>query len=216
MVKFTALNNLLTLKSKTYGVSTLTGLDKMVKEASKEAHQITFDVISKEAEKLARMVKEEIMAQPPAWPALQDNYVAWKKRVGLNEKMLLATEAYYNAIAVQEIRNEIGQFTSGASISKASEFSIRVGLPFKKHPGLSEEGDEDSGGSSLRYDELASILEYGTEHIQPRPHWGPTYRRWKSQHARSVKARITSLLVRRMKKIFKNLSVTEKNAKEVK
>lgn len=191
-----------------YGILDDPKLKKMAEFLVEDIHEITYNIVMDEAEKLARFVKEEINAQPPDWPPLSTAYRAYKERVGLNTDMLKATEAYWNAIAIQETRNNKGQFASAMSLGTGTAFSVRVGLPFKKHPGLQETTEDND--TNLRYDELAAILEYGTEHIPARPHWGPAYRRWKSQHARSIKARITSIAVRRFNAHLKGLGKAKK------
>lgn len=202
-MKFTAMSNLFTLKSSVMGVYDSPKLKKMAEYISDEINEVTTEVLIREAEKLARLVKEEINFQPPAWPPLNETYRQWKDKNGLNTDMLKATESYWNAIAVQEKRDSRGRFASYSDISDPV-FSIRVGLPFTKHPGMREdEGGSDD--SELRYDQLAAILEYGTEHIPARPHWAPAYRRWRSQHLRSVKARIMSLAVRKYNNAMKNV-----------
>lgn len=215
MLGSNALVDFLKIESKTYGVFTDGQLNKLTRAIKKSAHEIAYDVLSAEADKLARMVKEEIQAQPPAWPPLNEQYKRWKEKVGLNTDMLRATDAYYNAIAVQEIRNEKGQFAAASSIGDTTHFSIRVGVPYTEHPGLDDEGSQDDK-KNITYLELAEILEYGTESIPPRPHWMPSYRRWKSQHARSIKARIKSLVVRRFARDFRNVIVPQRKAKKSK
>lgn len=216
MLGSNALVDFLRIESKTYGIFTEKQLTKITKALKKSAHEIAYDVLSAEADKLARMVKEEIQAQPPAWPPLNDAYKNWKAKVGLNTDMLRATDAYYNAIAVQEIRNEKGQFASAGGIGDTTHFSIRVGVPYTEHPGLDEDDNQREKDKNITYLELAEILEYGTESIPPRPHWMPTYRRWKSQHARSIKARIKSLVVRRFARDFRNVIVPQRQAKKSK
>ncbi len=202
MLESNSLNTILTLDSRIYGLARTTAIDKVAVAVSRSAHEITFDVLTHEAEKLARMVKEEINTQRPDWPPLNADYKDWKERIGLNTDMLKATEAYYDSISVQEIRNAAGQFASVSSVLQSpSEFTIRVGVPFRKHPGLSEE--EGSNEKGIRYDQLATILEFGTDVIPARPHWMPAYQRWRAQHARSIRARIMSLAVRKFKKDFK-------------
>lgn len=215
MLGSNALVDFLTIQSKTYGIFSESQLNRITRDLKKSAHEVAYEVLSAEADKLARMVKEEIQSQPPAWPPLNEAYKRWKEKVGLNTDMLRATDAYFNAIAVQEIRNERGQFASAAAISDTTQFTIRVGVPYTEHPGLDEE-EAGNDEKKITYLELAEILEYGTESIPPRPHWMPTYRRWKAQHARSIKARIKSLVVRRFARDFRNVIVTQRKAKKSK
>lgn len=204
------MSNLFTLRSSVIGAYDLPRMLKMAEHINDEINEITTEVLLREAEKLARMVKEEINFQPPAWPELNKKYKDWKDKMGLNTDMLKATEAYWNAIAVQEKRDSRGRFTAYGDLNDPI-FSIRVGLPFTKHPGFQEEGSDEA--ENLRYDQLAAILEYGTEHIPARPHWAPAYRRWRSQHLRSVKARIVSLAVRKFDAAMKNISKGKKTYK---
>lgn len=213
-MKFTAMNNLFTLRSSVMGVFDSAKLKAMSDDIHATVTEVTTEVLIREAEKLARMVKEEINFQSPAWPPLNEEYKKWKDKMGLDTDMLKATQAYWNAIAVQEKRDSRGRFTSYSDVTDPI-FSIRVGLPFSNHPVLQEEegGSVSDNKEGLRYDELAAILEYGTERIPARPHWAPAFRRWKSQHLRTVKARITSLVVRRVDKTLKNVQKGRKTFK---
>lgn len=205
------LRRLLTISSSVYGLP-VERLARVAAEVSKAAHEITFDILMAEAEKLAQMVRDELNAQPPTWPELNVAYLKWKERMGLNTDMLKATEAYYNAIAVQEIRNSSGQFSSFNS-DTSKGFSIRVGAPYTKHPGLDPEADNSN---APRFTDLATWLEYGTEHMPARPHWSPAHRRWKARHARTVKARLMSIVARRFKKLFRRDIVDSRRAKKLK
>lgn len=196
-----SINSLFTIDSRVYGLTLKSDVDKVSKAIAKSAQQITFDVLHAEAEKLARMVREEIDAQPATWQPLNPTYLKWKERVGLNTDMLKATENYYNSIAVQEVRNHLGRYTAAVGAKNVPRFTIRVGVPLTKHPGLGDADDKDT--PKIRYTDLAAILEFGNEHMPARPHWGPAYRRWRAQHARSVKARIMSLLMRKFRSDFK-------------
>lgn len=210
MLGSNTLINLFTLSSRTFGVPE-DKLDKVGAAISRSAHEIAFEVLHAEAEKLARMVKEEIDAQPPVWPDLNPAYKKWKEKMGLNTDMLKATEEYYNSISVQEVRNSLGQFSGFRSISDTVGFSIRVGVPYSRHPGLDPDEDDSE---NIKFTELAEILEYGTEHIPARPHWSTAYQRWRSQHARSIRARITSLFVRQFHKLFRDSIVPEGKARK--
>lgn len=218
MLGSNAIFDFLRIDSRTYGIFTDKELQKVAKQVKKESHEIAYNILTAEAQKLADMVKDEIRAQPPAWPPLNQDYKKWKERVGLNTDMLRATDAYLDSIGIQETRNEKGQFASADAVGGTSHFSIRVGVPYLKHPGLDEEdgGSRDKEKKELTYLELAEILEYGTESIPARPHWFPSYRRWRNQHARSIKARIKSLVVRRFRRIFQNVIIPAKKAKKSK
>lgn len=213
MLGSNAIFDFLTLDSRIYGLANSRLLEKVARSVQKSIHEISYDILSKEAEKLARMVKEEINAQPPAWPPLNEDYRKWKDKMGLYTDMLKATGAYYDAIAVQETRNNMGQFAGGKTIRDTTAFTIRVGVPYKNHPGLDDDSEKEG---ALKYIELAEILEYGTDKIPARPHWMPTYRRWKSQHARTIRARIMSIAVRRFQKVFKQSIVTKNKARKIK
>lgn len=206
--------NFLTLDSRVYGLPFKKDIDRTARAVKKSAHQITFDILYHEAEKLARMVKEEINTQPATWPPLNEAYKDWKGRTGLNTDMLKATEAYFDSISVYEVRNDMGQFSSSTSIEKSSTFTIRVGVPLTRHPGLG--GPEDEGKKNPRYTELAHWLEFGTDKMPARPHWAPAYSRWRSRHVRTVKARITSLLLRKFRQDFRRHLIKPSQAKKVK
>jgi len=211
-----ALFDFLRLESKTYGIFTEKDLRRISQLIKESTNEIAYDIMTAEADKLANMVKDEIRAQPPAWPPLNEDYKKWKDRVGLNTDMLRATDAYFNAIAIQETRDSKGRFISAHTIGSAEGFTIRVGVPYTEHPGLDEEQGGDEDKKNLKYTELAEILEFGTDKIPARPHWFPAYRRWRSQHARSIKARIKAKAIRRFTRNFTSVIVPQRKAKKTK
>jgi hypothetical protein len=196
-----ALLKLFTLDSKVYGLPRKQDIDKVAAAVGRSANEITFEILSREAEKLARMVKDEIDSQPVFWPPLNDAYKKWKDKMGLNTDMNKATESYYDAIRVQEIRNDLGQFSGFRRAIEGSSFTIRVGLPYQRHPGI--DGTLKDDGNEIYYTDLANILEYGTDKIPARPHWVPTYQRWRATHARTIRARITRMAVVAFQKHFR-------------
>jgi hypothetical protein len=105
---------------------------------------------------LAQMVVNEINAQPFWWQPLKPEYKAWKQRNELSEEMLKATEDYITSIGVQESRRG------------KNSFSIRVGVPYRKHR-----------ESDVELNALGMIHEFGSEKrkIPARPHWGPAIKR---------------------------------------
>jgi hypothetical protein len=125
------------------------------------------------ARELAERVQSIIQYQIGDWEPLSPPYAKWKENQGLDDRMLVATNNYMNLIEVQWTRDRLGRFTklSRVSIQDVPDLSFRVGLPPLKV--VDAEGNTSESG--FRYTDLARVLEFGTEKIPPRPHFGPAY-----------------------------------------
>jgi hypothetical protein len=144
-------------------------LSTWIKDALKELkHQGEFL-----ARELAERVQTIIQYQIGDWEPLSPSYAAWKERMGLDDRMLVATSNYMNLIEVQWTRDRLGRFTSLGKVKPQDvpDLSFRVGLPTSKVVDMEGNTQEDG----LRYTDLARILEFGTEKIPPRPHFAPAY-----------------------------------------
>lgn len=135
------------------------------------------------AQDMADDVVKYIKKQPHYWPPLNEQYLAWKQRNELDERMLIATENYIDSIGIQQIKRGKG-------------VQIRVGVPNKPI-------EEDS---ELTYDDLARIHEHGTETIPARPHWRPVFNKWirrRGVMSRKLLKGIEEEIIKEVKKMVK-------------
>jgi len=130
---------------------------------------------------VAAEIKRRILLQQYKHQPLNPRYLAWKKRMKLDERILIATGHYVRAIGIQPVRKPIRTYKPGTPVGMPAEFKrkakvskaqskivgYRVGLPDKVHP-----------PSGLRYHTLAMIHEYGAPraNVPARPHWFPVWR----------------------------------------
>lgn len=113
----------------------------------REAH----DVLFKEADKMASEVQLALLQQTLKHTPLSPKYLEWKKRNGLDQRILIAEGHYVSEIKARRKNKE-------------GEKVIEVGLPDAMHP-----------TANMPYKQLARIHEYGSakRNIPARPHWGP-------------------------------------------
>lgn len=129
-----------------------TAIRKAVQEVGiKEARSI----LSKELEKLADEIKLALLRQTLDLAPLSPKYLAWKKRKGLDHRILIATGHYVSSIKVKRKNNQ-----------------WEVGVPDGFHP-----------TAGMTYEKLARIHEYGSKkmHIPARPHWRPTIAKFQAR-----------------------------------
>lgn len=201
---------LFTIDSRMYGAPTKKELDRIGKAITKDPLKVSFQILSLEATKLADFVRAEINAQPSRWPPLNEKYVEWKDRMGLSPEMMKATQDYINAIGVQEMRKSDGKFTNFTKLGEGEAFTIRVGLPYREHKGLDEEGDKEN----IKLMDLANIHEFGTDKIPARPHWGPAHRRWLVT-SKYVSRAIMRKVAKDLAKHIKAATVPKNRAKKI-
>lgn len=145
-----------------------------------------------QARELAERVQSIIQYQIGEWEPLSPSYAKWKEDQGLDDRILMATTNYVNLIEVQWTRNRLGRFTklSTAKPQDVPDLSFRVGLPMTKV--TDAEGNVSESG--LRYTDLARILEFGTEIIPPRPHFGPAYGAFVNNNIPQLTTTLSSIL----------------------
>lgn len=116
----------------------------------KEALLLANKQNKKFADELVKEAKSIIRKQSFKWKPLTDKYAKYKKRKGLDHRILVATRDYLN--------NGIGTW-------KQDGFIFAGPLPGIHKP------------SGLTYKYLARIHEFGTETIPARPLWRPLHSR---------------------------------------
>lgn len=118
---------------------------------------------------------------------LKKSYVRWKKRRGLDTRILIATGRYWKSIEIQKVNGIVRRKgRKGAIVLKRpdkgddgfKDVAYIVTVPDKMHPAL-----PGKKGKGLPYKVLQKILEYGSRkaHIRPRPHWRPTWQDFKKR-----------------------------------
>lgn len=141
-------------------------------------------VAKREGRELANLyavrVQNAIYAQSLNHVPLNPAYRRWKQRVGLDDRILIATGEYVDSISWfvdRRIRGVTGE-----------EFvTYRVGLPNRRH----------SSGIDLGF--LMRILEHGTRTgIPARPHFAPIWRQFRADLG-SERIRIQSKLSRALR-----------------
>jgi len=129
------------------------------------------------AKKIAADLKERIYYQKFKHVPLSEKYLKWKKKKGLDTRILIATGEYVDSIMAK----------------KLNDFTWKVGVPDKVHK-----------GTKLPLKVLARIHEFGTSTIPARPHWRPVISIWKRKFRQTAKE-IESLAIaetnRKMKSI---------------
>jgi hypothetical protein len=125
------------------------------------------------AKEFADDLKELIERQLFAWVPLSSGYARYKRRMGLDPRILIATGRYVNSIEPQP----------------DGKGGWVIGVP-----------DEPlSPGSRYTLKDLARWLEFGTQHMPARPHWRPAMNIWRTK-IYQVKRRVRHDLVQQMKK----------------
>lgn len=128
------------------------------------------DEIDRGAHHLADLVKMAIYTQAYKWKPLKERYIKWKKRKGLDTRILIATGEYVQAIQVtQTVEGDLEDVT------------YTVGLPDRMHV---------SSGLPIR--QLAAIHEFGLpkQNIPARPVWNPTWKMALPEVKEKVTARL--------------------------
>lgn len=102
-------------------------------------------------------VKSRVYNQTFDHAPLSKRYLAWKKKKGLDQRVLIATNDYIRLIDV---------VPTASSVKTKETTTWAVGPP---------EGIHQPSG--LRYKDLARILEFGSKkaNVPPRPHWRPVW-----------------------------------------
>jgi len=120
------------------------------------AMQMALSGVSYEmAEEFADDVREILSRQLIAWVPLNREYARYKREMGLDPRILIATGRYINAI--QPIEQKDGSWV--------------VSVP----------AEPLQPGSRYTLKDLARWLEYGTKTMPARPHWRPAMQIWRTK-----------------------------------
>ena len=187
----------LQMEAKRYGIVSKQQKKDFEKLLEEIPTDVMFEVMHEEAERLSRMVVEEINSQPFWWPPLSEDYRKRKERdPDLSDEMLKATEEYIESIGIQQV--ERGK----------KSFKIQVGVPNREH-----------STAKMNFNKLGRIHEYGTGtdkgSIPARPHWGPVIKRWK-KYIPAIFNRTFGRTSRRLQGKLRKILTPESQAKKIK
>lgn len=142
---------------------------------------------------LMNNVQNYIWMQQGNWPDLNENYLAWKERNGLDTRTLIATGGYVNSIRPLPVRDRLGRFTSFSKMTAAQIPDLRLGVaPGFGRSNKNEDGSPDS--ESPTYRQIGLWLEYGTADMPARPHFGPAVFNFKTKTLPNLNARLKTIL----------------------
>ena len=149
--------------------------DQLMDDVMEEALHKVKVLLNNAAEQMAQDVQNYIIRQMGGamWPPLSENYAAWKERMGLDDRILIATQKYHSSITVLPPRDRLGRFTSfrKATASQIPDMRIQVGLPPNARARDDSDLAPDTESPTLR--QLGLWLEYGTSTMPARAHFGP-------------------------------------------
>lgn len=117
-------------------------------------------------------LKEKITEQSFPHTPLSPAYLASKRRKGLDQRVLIATQEYISSFVAERVDDA----------NEAGSIKFRCGV---------RDGIHSTSG--MTYARLAKIHEYGKGNVPPRPHWRPQgleYRLRGHEIARQMRHRI--------------------------
>lgn len=139
------------------------------------------------ANRFHHLLKMAVHQQSYQWKPLNERYLAWKRKVGRDTRILLATHEYITAIEVIELPKKQGEMAA-----------FSVGLPDRIH--------KDSG---LPLKTLARIHEFGSmkRNIPPRPLWFPTWYLFSKDLKKHIAEKLTHEMITEFKKEMDQVAV---------
>jgi hypothetical protein len=126
-------------------------------------------------------MKDNIKKQRYPHDPLSAPYLAWKKKKGLDERILIATGEYVDSIGTEKVDK---------AITEKGESSWAITLPDTIH-----------SGSGLPMHVLAHLLEFGNpmNNLPARPHWRPMLKEAKEKAYEIISESIKELIARAKK-----------------
>lgn len=144
------------------------GLIEIFEAVPAIAQNMAEDMMDDLADEMVRTLYFKITAQTLRLAPLSSGYLAWKRRKGLDTRILIATQDYLNAIKGTKPERPYGRgmtYQPGEALPHIRTWTV---APPKG----------DHGPSGLSYEALARRLEFGVvaDKLPPRPHWRPAFR----------------------------------------
>jgi hypothetical protein len=162
-------------------------LGKTLEKAALEAWN---DVVDQDGRQIANMFKDDLQklvrAQSEPWPPLSPRHLQRKQKLGLDQRMLIASGNYLKKI--RALRSGIGRWTV-------------------EPPDTLMERTKLNPRPRFTYRQLAAVLELGSmiKNIPPRPHWDPMADKYKGrvpEFERSLQKSFNRRLQRKLNKLF--------------
>jgi hypothetical protein len=160
------------------------GLIDLVRMVGALARTYCEESMDELAEEIYETVGENIQNQTLRLAPLAPAYLAWKRRRGLDTRILVATTDYVRAVQTFVPVKLAKSYQPGQTWPLGNKTWV-VGPP---------EGIHNPSG--LSYDSLARRLEYGVveARLPPRPHWRPSFKQ--KVTARAFKQRMKKIGVK--------------------
>ena len=157
-----------------------------------EGVKIAQEILHEEGRLLAAKIQLNILQQLLPFTPLNPQYAAWKRREGLDPRILIANGDYVDSIKAR----------------KKVDGSIEVSVPEGKHP-----------QAGISYQILGAVHEYGQvrwqqegKGIPARPHWRPSvqwwYRKRLDQTVTKMETDIEEAILERLEKQVGNRKYT--------
>lgn len=141
-------------------VSSIDGLQQAIKEvAEKDGKVLALKMANEFQRDLVRHIQHQLFNHAVTAP-LRPRYKEYKRKKGLDPRILIATGRYLQKIVVIPTKHGAG-----------------VGMARGTHPRL----PGSKRGRGISYDKLADYLEWGTSKMKPRPHWRPIIAQWEQK-----------------------------------
>lgn len=170
-------------------------LDKMLTDFCENAFKEAKILLSNANQNLFISVQNYIYQQLGAsqWADLNEDYLAWKDRNGLDTRTLIATGGYVQSISPLPVRDRLGRFTSFSKMTPSQIPDLRLGAT----PGFGRSKQSDDGSpdsDSPTYRQIGLWLEYGTSTMPARPHFGPAIFNFRTKELPALNARLAELM----------------------
>ena len=122
------------------------------------------DEVMQLAEDIVRELRRVIENQLLTWKPLSAAYLRRKRRLNLDERILIATGHYLDSIQVRTDPND--------------DWKITIGFyENQQHPVY----------EGIDFNDLARWLEYGTTQMAARPHWRPVFYKFRQEFNQTKK-----------------------------
>ena len=165
-------------------------LENLGNTLEKAALEAWNDVVDQDGRQIANLFKDDLQklvrAQSEPWPPLSPKYLQRKIKLGMDQRMLIASGNYLKKI--RALRAGVGRWVV--------EPPDTIMEPTKLNP-----------KPKFTYRQLAVVLESGsmTRNIPPRPHWDPMAEKYKgrtSEFERSLQKSFNRRLQKKLDRLF--------------
>lgn len=124
----------------------------------RESRSFARDSAYRIASRLAGQLRAKILAQSFHHQSLNPAYLAWKTRMGLDTRILIASGAYVNSIQPRKVGDTSYNISPGSQVTES--------------------------GATLH--DIGFWHEFGTENMPARPHWQPIWREFSRNQSQLI------------------------------